>query len=437
MSMSAVPPSMDGAQMSPDFHGNTLLVKPGMFPPPLTTTTTTSNGCPESLNLAYATVEVELCNKQRNWQRLGLVFKKLCQSSVLPFDLEQLNERIAVALLTENSRKLPIPFATFTDTVVEILSSVQVAFSTLKGLFGNESAASRCSLITIASNLFLLTGSIEGALNTLRDNEWFLDSCSWPCAPDDLEKRTHLLMRLAENTSHRDALEILSNLPGLKEPHESVDVSQYGAVFNAHLEACMEKQMLIVASDLVELMLCKQLEVEVGLLQTLLNKLGKQKFWLRARKIFRRALIAGYYPEVAVPRGLQSFCVPPTLGEIEMALCLEMFISTNPSLELNLADTAASLCITLQRSHTCERVYLSASNRLFSAVGVLHPRLTVHFTAINPSQEQVFTLDMPSVRHWLQHNRSWANEVWSNLLAVTSPGTSPPTARSQSRLPST
>jgi len=49
------------------------------------------------------------------------------------------------------------------------------------------------------------------------DNEWFLASRLWPCEPSDLEKRTHLLMRLAENTSHRDKLEILSNLPGLEE----------------------------------------------------------------------------------------------------------------------------------------------------------------------------------------------------------------------------
>ena len=55
--------------------------------------------------------------------------------------------------------------------VLEILSSVQVAFSTLQGLFGNECAVSRCSLITIASKLFLLSGSIEGALHTLRGRD--------------------------------------------------------------------------------------------------------------------------------------------------------------------------------------------------------------------------------------------------------------------------
>ena len=71
-------------------------------------------------------------------------------------------------------------------------------------------------------------------------------------------------------------------------PAESVDISQYGAVFNAHLQECMAKRMLPMASDVAELMLCKQLEVQAGLLQTLLDKLGKQSPWHRAREIFVR-----------------------------------------------------------------------------------------------------------------------------------------------------
>ncbi|XP_059899467.1 uncharacterized protein topaz1 isoform X2 [Gadus macrocephalus] len=446
ISMSALPASMDNAQMSPDIHGNTLLVTAGMFSPPLTTTTP-SNGFPESLDLANTLVEVELCIKLENWPRLGSVFRRVCQSGLRPLDLEQLSGRITVALLSEASGKLAIPFAVFTDMVsqegiddlmkttlgrigvslmlryykthqwekgrrvVEILSSIQVAFSTLKVFFCNKRAVSRCSLITVASKLFLRSGSIEGALNTLRDNEWFLASCSWPCRPEDLEERTHLLLRLAESTAQRDALEILSNLPGLKEPNESVDISQYGAVFNAHLQECMAKRMLPMASDVAELMLCKQLEVQAGLLQTLLSKLGKQSPWHRAREIFVRALNAGYYPEVAASRGLQSLCVPPTLGEMEMALCLEMLMSTNLSLELQ----PAVLCITVQRSVTCERVYLSASNRLLSAAAVLQPRLTLHYTANNSSQEHEFTLDTPSARTWLKQNRSWASGMWSRL----------------------
>lgn len=59
--------------------------------------------------------------------------------------------------------------------VVETLSVLKVGFSTLKGLFGNEDGASRCCLITVAAEVFLLSGSVEGALNTLRGS----DSWSW------------------------------------------------------------------------------------------------------------------------------------------------------------------------------------------------------------------------------------------------------------------
>lgn len=49
-----------------------------------------------------------------------------------------------------------------------MLSLSRIDYPTLKGLFGNEDGASRCFLITLATELFLLSGSIEGALNTLR-----------------------------------------------------------------------------------------------------------------------------------------------------------------------------------------------------------------------------------------------------------------------------
>lgn len=67
-----------------------------------------------------------------------------------------------------------------------------------------------------------------------------------------------------------------------------MDVSNYCSVFNTHLQVCVDRQTLPVASDLVDFMLAKQLAVEPALLQTLLQKLGRQNLWLRAREVFRR-----------------------------------------------------------------------------------------------------------------------------------------------------
>ncbi|KAJ3608633.1 hypothetical protein NHX12_023165 [Muraenolepis orangiensis] len=462
LSQAPVPGLPPCAPMSPAFQGNApsaMLGSHMLLPPATNDNIVALDGFQECLNLAHAIVEVKLCTKHQNWLRLGLVLRWACRASLLPADREQLSGRVAVALLTE-SHTLPVPFVPFTDPfrqecddgltkntlgrigvslmyryhktqqwvkgrrVAEVLSGFRVAFSTLKGLFGDASAVSRCGLVTVAAELFLQTGSIEGALDTLRDDAWFLASGSWPCEPGDLEKRSHLLMRLAENTSRQAALEILSNLPGLQDvpqevllevPQESVDVSRYAAVFHAHLQACVDRQMLPVASDLAELILLKGLTVEAGLLQTLLNRLGNTNSWFAARKLFRRALNGGYYPGVCVPRVLWSLCVPSTLGEMEMALCLEMFITVNHDSLLHLADDAGGLCITLKRSQTDETLYLAACSRLYSAAGALQPKLAVHFWAANPLQERVFALDTLSARLWLEHNHVWANQMWSRL----------------------
>lgn len=51
------------------------------------------------------------------------------------------------------------------------------------------------------------------------ENGWFLSSSLWPCDAADVESRTRVLLRLGEKTSHRGTLEVLSHLPGLKEPN--------------------------------------------------------------------------------------------------------------------------------------------------------------------------------------------------------------------------
>ncbi|RVE66395.1 hypothetical protein OJAV_G00106800 [Oryzias javanicus] len=258
---------------------------------------------PDYLNLAHAVVEVELCTKQEDWKRMGKVFCSICQSSYHPSQVESVSGRIAIALLSESKDKLSLPFSAFVETVfqregegslvrnfvgrigvslmlryhkthqwlkgravVEIMSAWKVGYTTMKGLFGNEDCASRCSLVTVATELFLLSGSAEGALNTLRENAWFLSSSSWPCDPADLENRARVLKHLAEKTSQRETLEILQNMP---------DVSKSTSMFNSHLQACVDRQILPVASDTVDFMLSNKLAVDHTLLQTLLHKLGK------------------------------------------------------------------------------------------------------------------------------------------------------------------
>ncbi|XP_034455853.1 uncharacterized protein topaz1 isoform X3 [Hippoglossus hippoglossus] len=406
---------------------------------------------PEHLNLAPCIVEIELCTKQQDWRRMGKVFRSICQSSHHPNQVEQISGRIAKALLSESKDKMSLPFATFAETVcsgegdaliknflgrigvslmlryhkthqwakgrrvVEVLSMSKVSYSMLKGLFGNEDGASRCCLVTVATELFLLSGIVEGALNTLRENKWFLSSPSWPCEPADLDSRRHVLTRLAEKTSHRDTLEVLCNLPGIKMPNDLIDISRYGPLFDSHLKVCMDRQVLPVASDTVDFMLSHNLAVDQAMLQILFHKLGKQNLWLRAREVFRHCLSVGYYPGVSAPPGFTALIVSCGLGEVELALTFEMFIAVNATAVLQLSETTTScLSITLKRTQSCESKYLLAGSRLLSAACIPQPKLIVHYTGVNPSQEQVFKLDISSARRWLRNNHLWANDVWTH-----------------------
>lgn len=62
--------------------------------------------------------------------------------------------------------------------VVETLSNSKVGYSTLKSLFENDDAVSRGFMVTVATELFLWSGSVEGALNTLRGDAslWLIRS---------------------------------------------------------------------------------------------------------------------------------------------------------------------------------------------------------------------------------------------------------------------
>lgn len=76
--------------------------------------------------------------------------------------------------------------------------------------------------------------------------------------------------------------------PTLLFSSELVDISRFCPLFSAHLQTCVDRQVLPVASDTADFMLSKKMTVDGGMLQILLHKLGKQNLWLRAREVFRR-----------------------------------------------------------------------------------------------------------------------------------------------------
>ncbi|XP_051729747.1 protein TOPAZ1 isoform X2 [Ctenopharyngodon idella] len=407
----------------------------------------------ELSNLAQAVVRVEMLKHQDDWAELALVFCGVCVGSHSPTELLRFCCCVTMALLKEPKDKLVLPYELFAESVcqqassnemiktilgrigvslifryhrtqewnkgvklVSVMFRLHIEFITLKGIMGNEHRVSRCQLVTMATELFLHSGSIEGALKMLRADGWFVSSSMWPCEQADIESRKHVLTLLAGKTSHRDTFEILTNLPGLRQPINGVQINDYTEMFSAHLRLCVIKQTLPVAADIVEFMLIQGMVPETLQLQNLIHKLGKQNNWSRARALFKRARSAGFYSAVVCER--DGLFLPCSLSEIEMTLAFEMFITIINANLLAPAGSSQPLLITLRRhagvEDVTESVYLAAGCRLLSAALIPNPKLSIRYTAVNQSQEQLFQLDRASAHKWFLQNERWAQEIWAS-----------------------
>ncbi|XP_062840883.1 protein TOPAZ1 [Trichomycterus rosablanca] len=405
----------------------------------------------ELSELAQAVVQVEVFKQQEDWSGLARVFCTVCDGRHSAVELSRFCSCVTMALLKDPKDKLTLPFEPFAASVCEsvpsdglvksflgrvgvslmfnyhrtqdwskgmkvvgVMSRLQIEFFTLKGFFSSEDEPSRCQLVTMAAELFLNSGSIEGALNMLRDNDWFVTSSAWPCDEGDVHNRRTVLIQLAGKTSHRDTLEVLTNLPGLSQPVDGVQPGEYSSVFNAHLQRCVTNQVLPVAADTLEFMLIQKIHVDTTELHHLIHKLGKQNAWSRARTLFKCAHSAGYYSAVVLEK--DSLDLPCSLSEIEMTLAFEMFITRVGSILQNPTDVSQPLLITLKRGScsegSMESAYLAAGCRLLSAALIPNPKLSIRYTAVSQEQEQLFHLDRGSAAKWLSHNRSWAQEMW-------------------------
>ncbi|XP_048881466.1 protein TOPAZ1-like [Brienomyrus brachyistius] len=401
-----------------------------------------------------ATAEVERCREQGDWTRLGTIFSSLCASQHSLADLRQLSGHVTLALL-KDSAAASLPFAQFAQAVfqgssanglmsnligrigvslmfryygakqwhkgtqlLDTLKGLDINYSMLSSLFGSESGVSQGRTVSVAVELFLNSGSMESALQVLKDNDWLSGSSPLPCDADTTQIRQAVLCQLADSCIqkgvHRVALEVLSKLPSLKDQADPAAVSQPGELFHRHLSSCLEKQNLTVASETVELMFAKSVSVDMRLLRTLIHKLGKQNVWLKARSLFRCALSMGCYPPTQVNPYCRLLPIPYSLTEVEMAIAIEMFMVSNAD-EIH-GQSQIPLQVVLKRKEGSELVsdgdYNAAGNRLLFAAQIANPKLVIKYATVNPSQEQVFTLDPLSVRKWLTQNMKWATSIW-------------------------
>ncbi|XP_010560726.1 PREDICTED: testis- and ovary-specific PAZ domain-containing protein 1 [Haliaeetus leucocephalus] len=407
-------------------------------------------------NLAVA--EIQHCKEKSDWTKLGSLYVYARTGCEHFDDLQKLSLCIVEVLTRDSETDRPgVPFCDFADAVIknsqhneadrifigrsgisvmysyhkalqwikgrkvlDKLHELQIHFTVLKGLIGTERLASRCQIVNKAAEIFLKTGSLNGATWVLRESEWTTNAPSWPCDKMDILSRHNLLSTLVHNylrkSLYKQAFEVLQNLPGFQNHSDTVDVSHYSCLFNKLINACFESKNLGVSSCAVDFMLSKNIAIDFFLLRGLITALGRSSLWSKARTYYKSALSLGCYPPLQGNLYHKLLTIPSYLSEVEMLLAIEMFLVSNASDIQSPMATSQTLQIILKR---CEdqtvqnnSVYQAAVERLILAARLSDPKLFLKHMTMNVNMEEVYSLELTSALKWLQENMKWAGKVW-------------------------
>uniref|UniRef100_A0A8C0QVU0 Protein TOPAZ1 n=1 Tax=Canis lupus dingo TaxID=286419 RepID=A0A8C0QVU0_CANLU len=304
--------------------------------------------------------------------------------------------------------------------VLDKLYELKIHFTSLKGLTGPEKLAPRCQIVNIAAEIFLKSGSLDGAIWVLRESEWIISTPLWPCDRLDVLNRHNLLCTIAHEilakSLYRQTFEVLQNLPGFQNSQETVEVSQYSLLFNKLLDACIESNSLGMSSSVAEFMISQNIPIDFSFLRRLITSLGRSCLWLKARAHYKSALSLGCYPPLEGNLYRKILLIPSYLSEIEMLLAIEIFLVSNASSIQSPGTSTQILQIVLKR---CEENkswnkddYHAAVERLIMAARISDPKLFIKHMTVNVNKEQVYSLEHCSALKWLKENMKWAGKVW-------------------------
>uniref|UniRef100_A0A8C3XLS1 Protein TOPAZ1 n=1 Tax=Chelydra serpentina TaxID=8475 RepID=A0A8C3XLS1_CHESE len=408
------------------------------------------------LNLAIA--EIQHCKEKSDWTKLGTLYVNMRMGCENFGDLQKLTLYIADILTRDSKEERPgVPFCEFAEAVIKnpqhneadkdflgrigisVMSSyhtvqqwskgrkvldklheLQIHFTSLKGFIGTERLASRCQIVNAAAEVFLKSGSLDGATWVLRESEWIINTPLWPCDRMDVLNRHNLLCAIAceylTKNLCRQAFEVLQNLPGFQNCCDTLDVSQYSLLFNKLLDACIESKSLGISSSVTDFMLSKSIPFDFTLIRGLITALGRSCLWLKARTYYKSALSLGCYPPLEGNLYRKLLLIPSYMSEIEMLLAIEIFLVSNGSNIQSPGATNQTLQIVLKRSEE-QKVrskddYRAAVERLIQAARISNPKLFLKHMTMNVNMEQVYSLEHNSALKWLKENMKWAGKVW-------------------------
>ncbi|CAM4596437.1 unnamed protein product [Lepidochelys kempii] len=408
------------------------------------------------LNLAIA--EIQHCKEKSDWAKLGTLYVNMRIGCENFGDLQKLSVYVADILTRDSKEERPgVPFCEFAEAVIknpqhneadkdflgrtgisvmysyhtvqqwskgrkvlDKLHELQIHFTSLKGLIGPERLASRCQIVNASAEIFLKSGSLDGATWVLRESEWIINTPLWPCDRMDVLNRHNLLCAIAceylTKNLCRQAFEVLQNLPGFQSCCDTLDVSQYSLLFNKLLDACIESKSLGISSSVTDFMLSKNIPIDFTLIRGLIAALGRSCLWLKARTYYKSALSLGCYPPLEGNLYRKLLLIPSYMSEIEMLLAIEIFLVSNASNIQSPGATSQTLQIVLKRSEE-QKVrskddYRAAVERLIQAARISNPKLFLKHMTMNINMEQVYSLEHNSALKWLKENMKWAGKVW-------------------------
>ncbi|XP_041589675.1 protein TOPAZ1 [Vulpes lagopus] len=409
-------------------------------------------------DLDSALNEIEHCKEKGDWTKLGNLYINIKMGCENFADFQRFCACIAETLTKDCKEERPgVPFCEFAETVskdpqisevdktllgrigisamyfyhklllwskgrkvLDKLYELKIHFTSLKGLTGPEKLAPRCQIVNIAAEIFLKSGSLDGAIWVLRESEWIISTPLWPCDRLDVLNRHNLLCTIAHEilakSLYRQTFEVLQNLPGFQNSQETVEVSQYSLLFNKLLDACIESNSLGMSSSVAEFMISQNIPIDFSFLRRLITSLGRSCLWLKARAHYKSALSLGCYPPLEGNLYRKILLIPSYLSEIEMLLAIEIFLVSNASSIQSPGTSTQILQIVLKR---CEENkswskddYQAAVERLIMAARISDPKLFIKHMTVNVNKEQVYSLEHCSALKWLKENMKWAGKVW-------------------------
>ncbi|XP_004676318.1 PREDICTED: testis- and ovary-specific PAZ domain-containing protein 1 [Condylura cristata] len=409
-------------------------------------------------DLESALNEIEHCKEKGDWTKLGNLYINVKMSCEKFADFQRFCACVAETLTKDYKEERPgVPFCEFAEIVskdpqnqeadktllgrigisamyfyhkllqwskgrkvLDKLYELKIHFTSLKGLTGPEKLAPRCQIVNIAAEIFLKSGSLDGAIWVLRESEWIISTPLWPCDRLDVLNRHNLLCTIAHEilakSLYRQTFEVLQNLPGFQNSQETVEVSQYSLLFNKLLDACIESSSLGMSSSVAEFMISKSIPIDFSFLRRLITSLGRSCLWLKARAHYKSALSLGCYPPLEGNLYRKLLLIPSYLSEIEMLLAIEIFLVSNASSIQSPGNSTQMLQIVLKR---CEESksrskddYQAAVERLIMAARISDPKLFIKHMTVNVNKEQVYSLEHCSALKWLKENMKWAGKVW-------------------------